>query len=103
MATSSIGLPKLPELDREDLKSVRAFLPGKLLGRASALLALSIPLLASGTAVDQALQYFGVERPPSLSLYITLLFGLPLIAVGAQLFIEWWASQKRRALQRLAV
>ena len=39
MQALGIQLPKLPELDKDDLKAVRSFLPGKLLSRTAALLA----------------------------------------------------------------
>ena len=48
--TEALGIhpPKLPELHAEEIKSVRSFLPGKLLGCMSALLALVV------------LEYFGL-------------------------------------------
>ena len=38
MHAVGIRLPKLPELDKEDIKAVRSFLPGELLSRTAALL-----------------------------------------------------------------
>ena len=45
MQALGIELPKLPELDKEDIKAVRSFLPGKLLSRTAALLALAVLVL----------------------------------------------------------
>jgi len=42
MQAAGFQLPKLPELDTEDIKAVRGFLPGKLLSRSAALLALGV-------------------------------------------------------------
>ena len=44
---------KLPEIPTEDLKAIRGFLPGKLLGRTAALLSLALSLTLAH------LEYFG--------------------------------------------
>jgi len=46
MQAIGIDLPKLPELDAEDVKAVRSFLPGKLLSRTAWVLALVVLVLA---------------------------------------------------------
>ncbi len=97
-------LPKLPKLDEEDLKAVRHFLPGKLLSRTAALLSLVLLVLGSTTAVDQALKrLLGVDLSATPWLRFGLLLGLPLLAVSAQLLVEWQAERNRRARQGLAV
>jgi len=56
--TDALGghLPKLPELDKEDVDAVRSFLPGKLLGRTAALLSLALLVLGFAGLVDQGLK-----------------------------------------------
>jgi hypothetical protein len=96
--------PKLPELDKEDVKAVRSSLPGKLLGRTSAFLSLVLLVLGFVSLADIGLRrLLGGELPiPSLA-YWALLIGLPFIAVIAQLIVEFRAEHNRRLLQKLAV
>jgi hypothetical protein len=97
-------LPKLPELDKEDLKAVRAFLPGKLLGRTAALLSIVLLVLGFTALADQELRrLLDVDLSPKPWLRFALLLGLPLLAVASQFLVEWRAEINRRALQRLAV
>ena len=105
MQAVGIQLPKLPELDKEDIKAVRSFLPGKLLSRTAALLALAVLVLGFAGLVDHGLkQLLDVDLKSSTPwLHYGLLFGLPLLAVGSQLVVEWRAEWGRRSLQRLAV
>ena len=103
MQAIGIDLPKLPELDAEDVKAVRSFLPGKLLSRTAAVLALVVLVLAVAGSVDKGLRLLEVDLSPIPSLRYGLLFGLPLIAVASQLVLEWRAERGRRELQRLAV
>jgi hypothetical protein len=56
MDAVGIHLPKLPELDKEDIKAVRSFLPGKLLSRAAAFLALAVIALGLGGLAKQELK-----------------------------------------------
>jgi hypothetical protein len=103
MQAVGIQLPKLPELDKADIQAVRSFLPGKLLSRTAALLALAVLVLGFAGLVD-----LGLKRLLGLNvslpwLYYGLLFGLPLLAVASQLVVEWRAENGRRTLQRLAV
>jgi Leucine-rich repeat (LRR) protein len=99
-----IQLPKLPDLSKEDIKAVRAFLPGKLLSRTAAFLALSVLALSFAGLVDQGLKrLLDVDLSPSPWVHFGLLFGLPLLAVATQLIVEWHAESGRRALRRLAV
>jgi Leucine-rich repeat (LRR) protein len=98
------SLPNLPTLDEEDLKAVRHFLPGKLLSRTAALLSLVLLVLGTTTAIDQALKrLMGVDLSATPWLRFGLLLGLPLLAVSAQLLVEWQAERNRRARQGLAV
>src|SRR5208283_3833407 len=99
-----IEIPKLPELDPDDIKAVRSFLPGKVLSRTAALLSLLLLVLGFAKAVDIGLKQL-VEREIGISpwVYYGLLIGLPSLAVIAQLANEWRAARNRRALQMLAV
>src|SRR5438874_2958216 len=104
--SEALGVPltKLPRLDKEDVKAIRRFLPGKLLSRTAALLSLVLLVLGSTTAVDQALQKLpGINLSATPWLRVGLLLGLPLLAVSSQLVVEWRAERDRRARQRLAV
>ena len=56
MEAVGIKLPKLPELDKADIKAVRSFLPGKLLSRTAALLALAVLVLGFAGLVEQELK-----------------------------------------------
>jgi hypothetical protein len=104
MQAIGIDLPKLPELDPEDIKAVRSFLPGKALSRLAALLALVVLVLGFAGLVDQGLKrLLDIDLSPTPWLRYGLLVGLPLLAVISQLVIEWRAERGRRALQRLAV
>jgi hypothetical protein len=82
MQALGIHLPKLPELDKDDLKAVRSFLPGKLLSRTAALLALGV--LATGFAVGlhNELLLLGLNLPPNPWLHLGLIFGLPSLAIA---------------------
>jgi hypothetical protein len=56
--------PKLLTLDKADVKAIRSFLPGKVLGRTAALLALVVLVLGFATSVDVGLERF--SRSPSV-------------------------------------
>jgi hypothetical protein len=102
--TLGLAVPKLPELDQLDVKAVRSFLPGKVLGRTAALLSLVLLVLGFAGAVDQGLTHLlGVDLRPTPWLHYGLLIGVPLLAGIAQLAVEWHAEQGRRALRRLAL
>ncbi len=104
MQAVGIQFPKLPELDKEDIKAVRSFLPGKLLSRTAALLALMVLALGFAGLADQGLKrLLDVDLSSTPWLHYGLLFGLPLLAVASQLLVEWRAESGRRTLQRLAV
>jgi len=95
---------ELPELDKEDIKAVRSFLPGKLLSRTAALLALVVLVLGFAGLADQGLKRFlDVDLSSTPWLHYALLFGLPLLAVASQSVVEWRAEHGRHTLQRLAV
>jgi hypothetical protein len=84
--------PKLPQLDKQDVKAIRSFLPGKLLSRTAALLSLVLPVLGFVFAINAAIPTWGYG-----------LFGLCFLAVLAQLVVEWRAERTRRLMQILAV
>jgi hypothetical protein len=50
--------PKLLTLDKANVKAIRSFLPGKVLGRTAALLALVVLVLGFATSVDVGLERF---------------------------------------------
>jgi len=98
-----IPLPKLPALDKKDVRAIRGFFPGKILGRTAALLSLVLLIIGFAGAVDLSLrQFLNVGLSPRW-LYYLLLFGLPLLTVTVQIAVEWRAERNRRALQMLAV
>jgi Leucine-rich repeat (LRR) protein len=100
---SATGLPKLPELDNDDLKAVRSFLPGKILSRTTALLALGVLFLGFFELFNVGTgQLLGFQIEPPWLKY-TVLIGLPVLIVGAEIFAEWFAERKRRQAQALAV
>ncbi len=104
MQAVGIQFPKLPDLDKEDIKAVRSFLPGKALGRLAAVLAVGAPVLLFAGLVDRGLKLLDVDLSPTpWWLRYGLLFGLPLLVVISQLVVEWHAERARRALQSLAV
>jgi hypothetical protein len=97
------GTPKLLELDKKDVEAVRSFLPGKVLGRTAALLALVVLVLGFAGSLDVAVEKFlGFPLEPPWLKY-TLLIGLPVLIVGAQIAAEWAADRKRKQAQALAV
>jgi hypothetical protein len=51
-------IPKLPQLDKEDVKAVRSFLPGKLLSRTAALLSLVSLVVGFAILFRVGLQHF---------------------------------------------
>jgi len=96
-----IETPNLPKLDKEDVKAVRSFLPGKLLGRTAALLSLVFLVISFVGAVK-----FGLHRLLDIDLGLpayVVLIALAVLAVVAQLALEWRAERNRRTLQALAV
>jgi hypothetical protein len=95
--------PKLLTLDKADIRAIRSFLPGKLLGRTAALLALVVLVLGFATSVDVGAERFlGFPiEPPWLKQ--TLLFGIPVLVVGAQILAEWHSERSRRQARALAV
>jgi Leucine-rich repeat (LRR) protein len=101
--TAAAATPKLLELDKEDVKAVRSFLPGKVLGRTAALLALVVLVLGFAGSLDVAVERFlGFPLEPPWLKYAVLI-GLPVLIVGAQIAAEWTAERKRKQAQALAV
>src|SRR5271165_2749179 len=75
--------PKLLTLDKADVRAIRSFLPGKVLSRTAALLALVVLVLGFATSVDVAVERFlgfPLETP---WLKHTILFGIQVLIVGA--------------------
>jgi hypothetical protein len=101
--TAAAATQKLLELDKEDVKAVRSFLPGKVLGRTAALLALVVLVLGFAGSLDVGLEKFlGFPLEPHWLKYAVLI-GLPVLIVGAQIAAEWAAERKRKQAQSLAV
>lgn len=104
--TEALGLhlPKLPELDKDDIAAVRRFLPGKILGRVAALLSLALLVIGFTALVDSGLKRsLDIDLSSTPSLRFGLLLGLPILAVGSQLLVEWRAERSRRQMRALAV
>ena len=101
--TVAAGSPKLLGLDKEDVKAVRSFLPGKVLGRTAAFLALAGLVLGFAGSLKVGLERFldFPLKPPWLK--YTVLIGLPVLVVVAQILAEWAAERKRKQAQALAV
>lgn len=103
MVDAAAGSPKLLELDPEDVKAVRSFLPGKVLGSTAALLALFVLVLGfAGTFESALVRILDFPLKPPWLKY-TVLIGLPVLIVGAQILAEWAADRKRRQAQALSV
>jgi len=103
MTNLTVEIPKLPELNKDDVKAIRSFLPGKLLGRAAALLSLLLLVLGFVAAVR-----VGVRQIPEFehilpSWAFWVLLALCFLAVVAQIVLEWRANRNRVALQELAI
>jgi Leucine-rich repeat (LRR) protein len=95
--------PKLPSLDKADLSAIRSFLPGKVLGRTSALLAALLAVLLYTTPLDRALEGFlGFPLEPPW-LWHSLLLGTVVLIVLAQILAEWRSERRRREARALAV
>ena len=99
--TSNFELPKLPQLNDEDVKAVRSFLPGKLLGRTAAFLSLVLLVLGFSAAVGGGIEHFLKVTFPWWGYTIPL--ALALLAVVAQVLSEWLSERNRQAKQKLAV
>jgi hypothetical protein len=104
-AVHGLELPKLPVIDKADIEAVRSFLPGKLLGRTAALLALVLLVLTSIGRVDEGLKKFlGIDLDQQLPwLRYGLLIGAPAFIVACQLLIEWQAARSRQKTKELAL
>ena len=101
--TVAAGSPKLLELDKKDVEAVRSFLPGKVLGRTAPLLALVVLVLGFAGSLDVGLERFlGFPLEPRWLKY-SVLIGLPVLIVGAQILAEWQAERKRKQAPALAV
>lgn len=94
------GAPRLPELDEHDIKAIRNFLPGKLLGRIAALLSLAMGILFFVAAMKYVIDPLNLGIP---GWAYGLLIGLCLLAVIVQVVQEILAERTRRAMQLLAV
>jgi formylglycine-generating enzyme required for sulfatase activity len=93
----------LPELDKEDVKAVRSFLPGKLVGRTTALLALVLGVITTVIAIRAELHQFpDLERATPTWAY-GMLIGFCFLAVVFQSVFESHARRTRRVMQNLAV
>ena len=95
---------QLPELQGADLRAMRDFLPGKLLGRGAASLSLVLAFIGIASALDDRISSFFLRGLPiSPVIYYGVLFGVPIVVGGVQFAVEWAAALRRVALKRLAV
>jgi hypothetical protein len=96
-------LSKLLAPADEDVKAIRSFLPGKVLGRTAvviaALLAIALLLTPLGNSIESLL---GFQLQPPWLLKALLVSTAVLIA-GAQIVAEWHANRNVRRAQALAV
>src|SRR4051794_40598903 len=100
----SAHLPGAARLDPAAVKAVRAYFPGKLLGRTAALLSLALLVLELADAVDAALaRALDVDLRPFPWLHSGLIICLPMLIMAVQLALEVRAGAQRRRLQALAV
>jgi hypothetical protein len=95
--------PKLLTLDKADVSAIRSFLPGKVFGRTAALLAVFLAMLLYIAPLDRAIESFlGFPLQPPW-LWHSLLLGIAVLTVFAQIIAEWHADRSRRQAQALAV
>ena len=96
-------LAKLVAPGEENIKAIRSFLPGKLLGRTAVVLAMVLAVFWYITPLHETLEKFvGFPLQP-LWLWNTLLLGIPVLIAIAQVTAEWAAERKRKQAQALAV
>lgn len=98
--TATSRTPKLPQLGEHDIKAIRNFLPGRLLGRTAALLSLVLGILFFVAAIKYIIDPLHLGIP---TWAYGLLIGLCVLAVIAQVVQEALAEKTRRAMQMLAV
>ena len=89
---------KLPQLDKQDVKAIRSFLPGKLLGRITVLLSLVLGVLFIVIKMTAAGAELGI---PTWATWTLL--GLCFLAVVVQVVRELLAERTRHSMQILAV
>ena len=78
-------------------------MPGKVLGRTTALLALVVLVLGFARSLEVAVEQFFDFPLETPWLKYTVLIGLPVLVVVAQILAEWAAERKRKQAQALAV
>src|SRR5258708_5500928 len=101
--TLKLEIPKLPQLDEQDVKAIRSFLPGKLLGRTAAFLSLVLLVLGFVIAIKVSLHQFpDLERAIPPWAY-GMLLGFCFLTVVTQVVLESLAERTRRSMQILAV
>jgi formylglycine-generating enzyme required for sulfatase activity len=101
MSVEALNLiSKLPQLPEEDVKAIRSFLPGKLLGRTAAILSLVLLVVGFVGAIKLTADLTKLVIP--IWAYGTLI-GLCFLAVVAQVALEWRSGRTRRLMQILAV
>jgi formylglycine-generating enzyme required for sulfatase activity len=91
---------KLPQLGEHDVKAIRNFLPGRLVGRTAAFLSLVLGILLSVAAIKFVLDPLNLGIP---TWAYGVLIVLCLVATVAQVVQEALAERTRRAMQMLAV
>jgi hypothetical protein len=100
--SSGSSFPKFPALDPRAIKAVRNSLPGKLLGRTSAILAAAVLVLGFAVLAKDRMEHLGVFLSPHW-LNSAVLVGLPSFVIAVQLLNEWQARHNRRRAAELAI
>src|SRR5260370_3838514 len=101
--TLKLEIPKLPQLDEQDVKAIRSFLPGKLLGGTAAFLSLVLFVLGFVIAIKVSLHQFrALDRAIPPWAY-GMLLGFCFLTVVTQVVLESLAERTRRSMQILAV
>src|SRR5258708_2381824 len=99
--TLKLEIPKLPQLDEQDVKAIRSFLPGKLLGRTAPFLTLVLLVPAFVIAIKVSLHqspHLARATPPWA---YGMLLGFCFLTVVTQVVPESLAERTRRSMQIL--
>jgi hypothetical protein len=98
-------LPKLPQPDAESVKAIAGSMPGRLLGRTAALLALLAMVLGWYALVESYLlpSLIIVLRDAHPAWFRVIFLALPPLIVAGQLVSEWVQHRRARRMQELVL